>query len=255
MSDTRFWSDRVRRYGHTGWSDAAVYAYDQHLRLAAFRELLDARPSQESSAALDFGCGRGDFCALLAQRFAQVVGYDFSAQVLVAAAQHNSGERIRYTSDRDEALGQCYALILCVTVLQHVVDDAELQAVLHRLAGALRPGGQVVVLETLAGALPAASHYLKRRTFAALVGAFAAAGLVLRSQRGFYHPSERPTAAFLAYRNRPTVRLLARLAHWRVPLVLGRLHDLAARFSQADRDALNQPDSPTQWLVFESRAR
>ena len=35
MSGAQFWAERVRRYGHTGWSDAAVYAYDQRLRLAA----------------------------------------------------------------------------------------------------------------------------------------------------------------------------------------------------------------------------
>jgi len=253
LSDADFWSDRVRRYGHTGWSDAAVYAYDQPLRLAAFRKLLDARPGLQSTAALDFGCGSGDFCVVLAEHFTQVVGYDLSARVLAVAVQRNSGERIRYTIDRDEALGQRYALILCVTVLQHVVDDAELQALVRRLADALLPGGQVVVLETFAGAQPAASDYLKRRTLAALEEVFADAGLVLRSQRGFYHPSERPTTAFLAYRSRLTVRLLARLTHWRVPLVPGWLHALAARFAQADHEALDQPDSPTQWLVFEGR--
>ena len=63
MSSAAFWSQRVRRYGHTGWSDAATYAYDQRLRLKAVSWLL-----KPMAAALDYGCGVGDFCALLATR-------------------------------------------------------------------------------------------------------------------------------------------------------------------------------------------
>ena len=33
MSSAAYWTERVRRYGHTGWSDAATYWYDQRLRL------------------------------------------------------------------------------------------------------------------------------------------------------------------------------------------------------------------------------
>lgn len=254
MSTADFWSARVRRHGHTGWSDAAVYAYDQPLRLAALRQLLPAEPQRLPGAALDFGCGTGDFCALLAERYAQVIGHDLSPQVLAVAAQRHPPGAIRYVADVDQALAQPYALILCVTVLQHVVDDTELQALLRRFASALQPDGRVVVLETFAAERPAANEYLKRRTVASLVAASAAAGLVPHSRRGFYHPSESPTPAFLAYRRRPVVRLLSRLAHWRLPLVRGWLERLGATAARADRDAMDRAGSPTQWLVFERSA-
>jgi 2-polyprenyl-3-methyl-5-hydroxy-6-metoxy-1,4-benzoquinol methylase len=250
MSGAAFWSERVSSYGHTGWSDAAVYAYDQRLRLAALRQWLDTQVFPRDASALDFGCGTGDFCALLAERFGTVVGCDLSPAVLAVAAQRHASPRIRYTADVDAALAQRHALILCVTVLQHVVDDAELLALLQRFAAALEPGGQVVVLETFAAGAPATNDYLKRRTLDSLVAAFAAAGLTLRSQRGFYHPSESPTPAFLAYRQRPTVRLLARLAPWRLPGVRGWLNLLGARAARADGDAMDCANSPTQWLVF-----
>lgn len=250
MSGEAFWSERVSRYGHTGWSDAAVYAYDQRLRLAALRQWLGAQSFPDGAAALDFGCGSGDFCALLAERFATVVGCDLSPAVLAVAAQRHASPRIRYTADVDAALAQRHALILCVTVLQHVVDDSELRALLQRFAAALQPGGQVVVLETFAAGTPAANDYLKRRTRDSLVAAFASVGLALRSQRGFYHPSESPTPAFLAYRRRPVVRLLSRLAPWRLPGVRDRLEHLGAQAADADRDAMDCAGSPTQWLVF-----
>ncbi len=250
MSGAQFWADRVRRYGHTGWSDAAVYAYDQRLRLAALRQWLDSHAFPPEATALDFGCGTGDFCALLAERFGAVVGCDLAPAVLALAGQRNASPRIRYSADAEEALAQPYALILCVTVLQHVVDDAELHALLQRFAAALQPGGQVVVLETFASGTPAANGYLKRRTLESLVAAFAAVGLALRSQRGFYHPGESPTPAFLAYRRRPLVRLLSRLAPWRLPRVRGWLDRLGAQAADADRDAMDRAGSPTQWLVF-----
>lgn len=250
MSGEAFWSERVSRHGHTGWSDAAVYAYDQPLRLAALRDWLDMQTTPADASALDFGCGTGDFCALLAERFATVVGCDLSSAVLAVAAQRHASPRIRYTANVDAALARRYALILCVTVLQHVVDDGELRALLQRFAAALQPGGQVVVLETFAAGTPAANDYLKRRTRESLVAAFASVGLDLRSQRGFYHPSESPTPAFLAYRRRPWVRLLSRLAPWRLPGVRNALARLGAKSAGADRDAMDRVGSPTQWLVF-----
>lgn len=250
MSGEAFWSDRVSRYGHTGWSDAAVYAYDQRLRLAALRGWLDTQTIPAEATALDFGCGSGDFCALLAERFGTVVGCDLSPAVLAVAAQRHASPRIRYTADCDAALARRYALILCVTVLQHVVDDVELHSLLQRFAAALQPEGQVVVLETFAADAPAANGYLKRRTRESLVAAFASVGLALRSQRGFYHPSESPTPAFLAYRRRPLVRLLSRLAHWRLPGVRNGLDRLGAQAADADHDAMDRVGSPTQWLVF-----
>lgn len=251
MSGEQFWSGRVRRYGHTGWSDAAVYAYDQRLRLAALRQWLVAQPDRSSASALDFGCGTGDFSALLAERFATVTGCDLSPLVLAVAAQRHPAPRIRFTANVDAALAQHHALILCVTVLQHVVDDGELQTLLKRFAAALQPDGQLLVLETFAAGRPERNDYLKRRGFDDFVDACAAAGLRLHSQRGFYHPSESPTPAYLAYRRRPVVRLLARLAHWRLPRVQAWLDAIAQRAADADHAALDRPGSPTRWLVFQ----
>lgn len=249
MSSAAFWSARVRRYGHTGWSDPATYAYDQRLRLKAVAARLGP-----VDVALDYGCGVGDFCALLATQARQVVGHDLSAEALARAARLNPAPNIRYEADAQAVWAQRYDLVLSITVLQHVTDESELSAVLHRFAASLQPGGRVIVLETLAGAAQDAG-YLKRRTLAQLEAAFAAAGLSLLSRDGFYHPSECPTPAFRAYRSRLLVRLLARLGDWRVPGARAWLARLAAAAADRDADFLSQPASPTQLLVFAREAR
>ena len=253
MSSAAFWSERVRRHGHTGWSDLATYAFDQRLRLKAVRELLcdvlSAAPAQRLARALDHGCGVGDFCSVLAQHVDAVVGYDPSPEVVARAAQLNAAANVRYGSSADEVWAGRYDLILSITVLQHVVDDTELQALVQRFGQALNPGGRIVVLETLAEVARDAG-YLKRRTLAQLLAVFAAAGLEPLMQRGFYHPTECPTPAYRAYRQRWVVRGLARLAAWRVAPASALLKRIAQAAADADTGYLDQPESPTQLLVF-----
>lgn len=249
MADTAFWAERVRRYGHTGWSDFATYWYDQRLRLKAIEQTVlgDLPPGRES--ALDFGCGVGDFCAALAPHFRQVIGYDASPDVLELARRRNPGPGIAYGAQLDAALAGPHDLILSVTVLQHIVDDAELRRLLARFAQALAPGGRVVVLETLADA-PSNAGYLKRRTLPQLTGLFAAVGLALVSVRAFYHPTECPTPAYRRYRSRFSVRVLGRLAGLKLPLAEAVLRRLARRQAEQDHAFLDQPASPTKILVF-----
>ena len=36
-----FWDKRYEVHGHTGWSDEALYKYDQKARLNAIEEIID----------------------------------------------------------------------------------------------------------------------------------------------------------------------------------------------------------------------
>ncbi len=248
-----FWAERVRRHGHTGWSDPATYCYDQRLRLKAIAQTVLAPSSEASPArrasALDFGCGVGDFCALLAPHFEAVTGYDTAAEVLVRARVHNAAPNIRYENRLEMALDRRHDLILGVTVLQHVVSDAALQALLVRLAAALAPGGRVVVMETLA-ALESDAGYLKRRTLGQMVSLFDAAGLALVARHGFHHPTECPTPTYARYRARRSVSWLGRLASLGMPGTRAMLRRIAWPLADGDADALGHAASPTQILVF-----
>lgn len=250
MTDTDYWRERLQRFGHTGWSDPAVYAYDQRLRLAAVASVLDAMPDLAHDSALDYGCGVGDFCTLLAARFARVEGFDPVPEVLEGARRRNAAPQVHYVDAPDLGAAR-HDLVLCVTVLQHVTDDAELDAVVHRLASSLRPRGAIVVLETLAGRADApAATTLKRRTAVDLAGRFIAAGLWPVADHGFYHPSEAPTEAFRRYRDAWLTRGLARVAARGWGWALHALERRAARAAALDEAFLDQPDSPTRLMVF-----
>ena len=251
-SGRSFWEARLRRFGHTGWAEAATYLYDQRLRLKAVGDVLAARSmTTRPHLALDYGCGVGDFTRLLARRFAQVVGFDVSAQIIGRALQLNPAPNIRYTAQTaDVFVDAAFDLILSITVLQHVTDDTDLQRLLDTMAAALAPGGAVLVLETFALREQLAGH-TKRRTVDGLAALFRNSGLNLTSDQAFYHPTEAPTPAFTRYRRQWRTRLLSRLAGWRVPgarQVLGRL---AQRAAQHDTAYLDQARSPTRLLVFE----
>ena len=247
-----FWEGRLRRFGHTGWSDAATYAYDQRLRLKAVAQLLDARAEAPCRRALDYGCGVGDFSRLLSRYAQQVLGFDVSEAIVAQAARANPGSNIRYTSHASDVFvdgGLHYDVILSITVLQHITDDAALQALLARMAAHLSLGGEVIVLETLADVEQAAG-YIKRRTRVGLVAQFERIGLRLRAAAAFYHPTEHPTPAFKRYRHRWVVRLLGRLAGWGVPGARPWLASIAGACADADTAFLEQAASSTQLMVF-----
>lgn len=56
METVNFWNDRVKKYGHTGWGDKVIYAYDQQARLITIETILNSLTCNKS-VALDFGTG------------------------------------------------------------------------------------------------------------------------------------------------------------------------------------------------------
>jgi hypothetical protein len=69
----QFWQTRYAKHGHTGWSDSAIYAYDQLERLAIVGSAIE-RLGNGPETALDYGCGSGDFSPLLLRSGLRVWG-------------------------------------------------------------------------------------------------------------------------------------------------------------------------------------
>jgi 2-polyprenyl-3-methyl-5-hydroxy-6-metoxy-1,4-benzoquinol methylase len=154
-----YWEDRARRFAAEGDGLAAVCAYGMprfYNRLIDFcqrRALapwLDVRPG---TRVLDVGCGVGRWSCLLASRGALVTGVDLSP-TMVAQAQHRAQARglsdnCRFIVQDSAALqvGESFDLILCVTMLQHMLDVGALHAALGRIVAHLAPAGRLVVLE------------------------------------------------------------------------------------------------------------
>jgi len=189
-----YWNDRFAKYQHTGWKIPGIYEYDQKIRIhAVLGSLQKLRiPVGPDTHLLDIGCGTGDLAAALVARGASVVGYDISSGAIESA-------RARMPEDADvvfdcvnlvdaEVEHGPFDVITSITVLQHIMDDQALDVLIKRLSGALKPGGTVLILETVLpddAAGRDADHYTRPRTRSEWLQAFERAGLRLELERSY----------------------------------------------------------------------
>lgn len=119
-------------------------------------------------SVLDVGCGGGLICEPLARLGAEVTGIDPADENIRAAALHAgiSGLDIDYRATRIEEIAagnDRFDAVMCLEVVEHVPDPA---AFLAQCAGALKPGGLLIVstlnrtLKSFALAIVAAEYVL-----------------------------------------------------------------------------------------------
>lgn len=163
-----YWEARARRFAVEGDGLAAVCSYgmpDFYNRLIHFCQRRALEPWLKAAGGmrvLDVGCGVGRWSRLLASRGADVTGIDLSptmiAQAERRAAAAGLADRCRFLVQDSAALEAdgTFDMILCVTVLQHVLDQTALRSALRRMARHLAPRGRLVILEAAPARL--ASH-------------------------------------------------------------------------------------------------
>ncbi|GAG22534.1 unnamed protein product, partial [marine sediment metagenome] len=168
MSRDRFSSEELRRYwsdlserslgddpaglsvicyaGMPPWLNAFVARYQRK----AFRRLVGDLPI-EAVRVLDIGTGVGRWGRWYAS-FAntQVIGIDIDGHRLrwAKAGQDDGIDYCVMSADRLCFQDASFDVINCVTVLQHVGDDAKRKAIME-MARVLRPGGQAIVFELI----------------------------------------------------------------------------------------------------------
>jgi 2-polyprenyl-3-methyl-5-hydroxy-6-metoxy-1,4-benzoquinol methylase len=194
-----YWERRAREFAARGRGLAAVCSYgmpafyNRYIECCQRRALLPwlSRVAPGTSAALDVGCGVGRWSLELAARGHEVTGVDLSpymierAQMTAAAA-----DAARCSFVLGDAitlqLGRTFDLIVCVTVLQHILDPAQARAALLRLGSHLAPGGTLVLLEAAPTRSTARcdTAVFRARTFDWYVDALHAAGLRVTALRG-----------------------------------------------------------------------
>lgn len=148
------WNNFVSETGHTGYQNQRIYEYDQPIRLKVIRRLIANHftGSNEGRRVLDIGCGSGDFVEELDKLgFGYIQGIDISKDVADIARQRFKGKDhidIK-VSDVSELTAQkeSFDLVLCVTVLQHIVDDDMLAQNLRRINQLLVTGGKLIVFD------------------------------------------------------------------------------------------------------------
>jgi ubiquinone/menaquinone biosynthesis C-methylase UbiE len=105
------------------------------------------------SRVLDVGCGVGRWSRQLAKRGAVVTGVDLSPTMIAEAQRRARSDGVdrrcqfRVQDLSELELSSQFDTVLAVTVLQHILDPAKLQAAVTSMARHLAPGGRMVVLE------------------------------------------------------------------------------------------------------------
>jgi len=210
-----YWNRRAKRWGHTGWGDLSRYVFDQKMRMMSLSDLLARAELRPGSACLDFGCGTGDAAFLLHNCGMRVIGFDISSEVLKIAQARDKAAEIAFTDDEGRAFGRTYDLVLCITVLQHIVDDEQFIETLRRIYGALSCGGTLLILDTLSIELTS-NEYSKIRGMKNVIQYAEQAGFEVREMINFPHPDFNPSLSYKKYSADKVVRAIKTLS-WGAP--------------------------------------
>ena len=145
MSDATFPDPRIGFFDRIAaeWDVSEQDPADTIRRLEAISDLLALRPGQQ---VLEVGCGTGQLTGWLADgvRPGRVVGVDFSPGMLEKARAKGLEAELRLADACCDALGSArFDLAFCFHSFPHFRDQAR---ALANLAGALKPGGRLVVV-------------------------------------------------------------------------------------------------------------
>lgn len=199
MDTTQFWEARARRFAGRGAGLQAVCSYAMPgfynwaidvTQRAALKDSMDSvGPNLE---VMDYGCGIGRWSREAARRGAKVTAIDFSASMIEEARRRTESVSLPGSCRFVQSdvcsidLTERFDLILGVTVLQHLLDDARLTQAIARLANHLRPGGRLVMVE----AAPSRADHrgntvtFRARPLATYLAGIEAAGLEVIAVRG-----------------------------------------------------------------------
>jgi len=154
-----YWEERARRFAGVERGLPAVCSYgmprfyNAYIQATQRRALLPWLRVAAGDRVLDVGCGVGRWSLAMARRGADVTGVDLSPSMVAEASRRAEAEglsarcRFRPADVAELDLDGPFDRIVVVTVLQHILEVARLDAAISRLASRLRPGGRLVALE------------------------------------------------------------------------------------------------------------
>lgn len=113
---------------------------------------------------LDIGCGPGKWSIMFAKKYSFVKGVDISPNMIRLAeenAQRENLENINFQVmdvSNLEIPDETYDFVNCVTVLQHIFDDAQWRSAVHEIARVTKRSGYILLFEI------APNFAIKKRT-------------------------------------------------------------------------------------------
>lgn len=137
-------------YGEYAWAYDLLAARNVGRMCDGIEEMLNARGASVGARVLDAGCGAGHFACELARRGYRLCGLDLSAPMLAEARERVQSASVALPLVRGDILAppfgrQSFDAVLCRGVLNDLLDDASRAAALTACAGALRPGGTLIM--------------------------------------------------------------------------------------------------------------
>jgi SAM-dependent methyltransferase len=111
---------------------------------------------------LDVGCGTGFWTDYYVTRGAHYTGVDIAQVSVDRLAERYPGQRFERADVSEGVPGGPYDLVNVFDVLYHITDDARWEAALRHLAGAVAPGGLLLVTDVFSDRPALAEHNVMR---------------------------------------------------------------------------------------------
>lgn len=162
----------------------------------------------DNSVLLDFGCGTGEFSLYEEKRFGKIILYDICEQVLNDVVIHK--ECNKFSSLKSLMDYPCdFDLILCITVLEHIMGDEELDAVMRWMHKRLKTEGIIVLIMMLSHT----SHpeYMRNWNLRDVECLFTEKGFSVVGSNDLYKNGLANDGDFIRYRKNLDVRLLGKM--------------------------------------------
>jgi SAM-dependent methyltransferase len=149
-----FWDRRLAEHfdlrgtGQPGLSSAYNRACYELRRQVLERALADQRFDPKGQQVLDVGCGTGFFTAYYLARGAQVTGIDIAPTSIERLKARHPEARFELVDVSETTLDRRFDLVNAFDVLYHITDDSRWERAVRTLAGAVSPGGLLLLTDT-----------------------------------------------------------------------------------------------------------
>ena len=248
MFTKEYWNTRAQTYGHTGHAEPFYYCFDQQARLYAINELI-RNTTIKKGAALDFGCGSGDFINILKSHFEKIYAYDVSEVVIERAKKRFNQSNIIISDNFNDITSiKSIDLILTVTVLQTFKKE-ELETTIKILKELLSENGTLLCMEFFREDDIMGEYNEMKATTSDWKKILAKNNLKIISTKNFYNPIIEPTKSWYSYNTNLYLKILKLIKH--TNFAQTKFTQISKKMIEQHKDVLLDKDSAFKIYVIQ----